>query len=130
MTPAEPERPDAVLALPAVLGPAAVDALCERLEGMLAGGRERVVCDAAALQRPDLAAVDVLARLQLITRGRQRDLHLVRVGERLHELLVLTGLHDIVVGSEASAGLADCPRCFLCCRCSEHTGSTIKGKGA
>lgn len=86
-----------VLVLTTDLDPAGVAALCRRLERSLAGGGLRhVVCDAGAVRKPDLAVVDVVARLQLVAGRRGHRLRLVRAGGELRELLVLAGLDEVV----------------------------------
>lgn len=54
----------------------------------------RLVCDVEGLTRPDLGAVDALARLQLLARRLDRPLSLRGVSDVLHDLIELAGLVD------------------------------------
>ena len=68
-----------------------------------------LLCDVSALTDPDLADLGTLARLQLTARRSGRELCLVGAGERLRELIALTGLADqlpLLVGPDpVRAGL-------------------------
>ena len=74
-----------------------IPALCERarmlLEGCDAG---RVACDVGALAEPDVVTIDGLARLQLTARRLGYRVELRRACGELEELLVLTGLSDVL----------------------------------
>ncbi|MCP3818949.1 STAS domain-containing protein [Streptomyces sp. A3M-1-3] len=76
--------------------------LCAQLLALLddTGGRgARVVdCDVGALTAPDLAAVDVLARLQLTARRAGCRIRLRHPSGRLRALLALVGLGVEVLG--------------------------------
>jgi anti-anti-sigma regulatory factor len=63
-----------------------------------------VVCDLSGVAEPSLAMVEVLARLRLIARRLGYDLRIRGAQPRLRELLVLTGLADIVPIDGDSAG--------------------------
>ncbi|MFJ2177462.1 carboxylesterase/lipase family protein [Streptomyces sp. NPDC087851] len=65
-----------------------------------AEGAGGVVCDVGGLLRPNLAAVHVLAALQLDARRRGCRLRLRGVGHELRLLLDLVGLADVVGGVE------------------------------
>ena len=72
---------------------AAVPELCERVQRMLCTrGADLVTCDVAALAKPDLSAIDALARLQLTARRLGRSIRLRHARADLHGLLALTGL--------------------------------------
>jgi ABC-type transporter Mla MlaB component len=81
-------------------GPIARDdipGLCERLRMLLeSSDAELILCDVGTLIDPDVVAVDAMARLQLTARRLGRRLRLRHACEELQELLVLTGLSDIV----------------------------------
>ena len=62
----------------------------------------RVVFDVAALDGPDAATLDALARLRLATRRRGLDSCLSRASPRLVELLALAGLQGILPVDDAS----------------------------
>lgn len=83
-----------VLAEPA--GPARRDeraALCDRVRALLADGRcAVVVCDVSGIGPPGLAAVDLLARLDLTARRTGGRIRLRGAGPALRSLLDLTGL--------------------------------------
>lgn len=53
-----------------------------------------LVCDVDGLIRPDLGAVEALARLQLFARRLDRPLALRGVSDALHDLIELAGLVD------------------------------------
>ena len=64
---------------------------------------ETVVCDTGDILHTDLAAVEALARLLLVTRQYGRPFRLRNANEALIELLALVGLADIVPLAPASA---------------------------
>ena len=74
-----------------------IPALCERarmlLESCDAG---RVACDVGALAEPDVVTIDGLARLQLTARRLGYRVELQRACGELEDLLVLTGLSDVL----------------------------------
>ncbi|MBH5336080.1 STAS domain-containing protein [Streptomyces pactum] len=59
-------------------------------------GEPPVICDVAGLTGPGLAAMDALARLQLIARRHGRRLRLRRAAPPLRELIALAGLGDVL----------------------------------
>ena len=61
-------------------------------------------CDVAALVAPDLATVDLLARLALCLRAPGRRLHLVNTPAALARLLQLTGLEGALLGAGLQPG--------------------------
>jgi len=61
----------------------------------MAAARPAIECDASGLE-PDLLSVDVLARLRLATRRRDRDLRLANVSGGLGELLDFVGLREVL----------------------------------
>jgi anti-anti-sigma regulatory factor len=93
-----PHRSSAiVLVVGPPIAPAEVMGLCERVRRLLEhSNAEVVVCDVDALDAPDLAAVDLLARLALTARQLGQRFRFRRVPERLHDLWCLMGL-DLVV---------------------------------
>ncbi|MFJ6794782.1 STAS domain-containing protein [Streptomyces sp. NPDC091268] len=72
-----------------------VAALCARLARLYDGGATEVVCDAAAVTAPGLAAVEALARLRLTARGRGA-LTVIGVGPAYRALLGLVGLVELL----------------------------------
>jgi ABC-type transporter Mla MlaB component len=74
-----------------------IPALCERARRLLercdAG---RVACDVGALAVPDVVTIDALARLQLTARRLGYRVELQRACGELEDLLVLTGLSDVL----------------------------------
>jgi anti-anti-sigma regulatory factor len=82
------------LVLPSSPGRAEVLRLCEdvRTQLLAGGGANVVVCDAAALATPGLAAVDLLARLELAARRAGGRIRIRNPTPRLRELLQLAGL--------------------------------------
>jgi ABC-type transporter Mla MlaB component len=74
-----------------------IPSLCDRFQALLDdAGPRRVVCDVAALARPDAAAVDALARLQLMARRLGRQVCLSGASDELVELLSLAGLLGVL----------------------------------
>ncbi|WP_445270681.1 STAS domain-containing protein [Streptomyces sp. DSM 41634] len=68
--------------------------LCARLARLYEGGATAVECDAGAVTAPDLAAVEVLARLRLTARG--RPLRGTGAGPPRRALLHLVGLVELL----------------------------------
>ncbi|MDX2920438.1 MULTISPECIES: STAS domain-containing protein [Streptomyces] len=86
---------------------AAVPDLCAELERALAGPRgaaltpgAAVDCDVGGVIRPDLTAVEAVARLGLVARRAGHTLRLRRVPPELRALLDLVGLADVVALEE------------------------------
>jgi ABC-type transporter Mla MlaB component len=72
-------------------------ALCERVRELMEGSdADPVVCDVSALADPDVATVDVLARLQLTARQGGRRVRLRHACIELQELLALMGLSEVL----------------------------------
>jgi anti-anti-sigma regulatory factor len=82
-----------LIAIDSTIRPADIPSLCDRFQTLLEdAGPRRVVCDVAALTRPDAAAVDALARLQLMARRLGLQVRLSGASAELVELLSLAGL--------------------------------------
>jgi ABC-type transporter Mla MlaB component len=98
-----------VLVLGGLITRAAVPWLCDRVRRLLEGGdADLVTCDVAALDNPDLAAIDALARLQLTARRMGRSIRLRHAQAKLRDLLALTGLCEELptagfIGPEAAS---------------------------
>ncbi|NBM16330.1 STAS domain-containing protein [Streptomyces sp. GC420] len=77
--------------------------LCARLDALAeASPAEVVVCDVGAVTRPDLGAVEALARLHVTARRRGRRIRLRNPSAALLELLDLSGLLQVLpLGIEA-----------------------------
>ncbi|MFD9370927.1 STAS domain-containing protein [Streptomyces sp. NPDC060020] len=69
--------------------------LCARLARLYEGGATAVECDVGAVTAPDLAAVEVLARLRLTARGRG-GFTVTGAGPALRALLGLVGLVELL----------------------------------
>jgi len=70
-------------------------ALCESARALLEGtGADILVCDVGAVVHADLAAVDALARVQLVARRRGCRMVLQRASLELRELLAYAGLTE------------------------------------
>jgi ABC-type transporter Mla MlaB component len=83
----------AVLVLSGTLAPGDAAPLCGHVRELLAGqDAGLVVCDLSGLAGAGLAAVDVLARLQLTVRRLGHRIQFWNVPRELLELLVLSGL--------------------------------------
>ncbi|MFG3504485.1 STAS domain-containing protein [Streptomyces sp. NPDC047821] len=91
--------------------PADVARLCEELTELLGGSggdgvrdaSGEVVCDVAAVTRPNLATVDALARLHLTARRLGHRMALRGAGPELRTLLELVGLFGVLT-PEAAPG--------------------------
>jgi anti-anti-sigma regulatory factor len=89
----------AVLVLPGPVRRDEVPGLCAEVRALLAGSGARVVvCDAGGLGPPGLAAVDLLARLELAARRAGGRILLRDADPALHALLDLVGLRFQVEG--------------------------------
>ncbi|MCX4691412.1 STAS domain-containing protein [Streptomyces sp. NBC_01408] len=73
--------------------------LCARMARLYEAGATAVVCDAGAVTAPDLAAVEVLARLRLTARGRG-GLTVTGASPPLRALLDLVGLVELLGEAE------------------------------
>jgi ABC-type transporter Mla MlaB component len=72
-----------------------VVALCERVRGLLERSKsDLVICDVGALDDPDAATVDLVARLQLTARRLGRQVRLLDACGELQDLIELTGLSE------------------------------------
>ncbi|MEU0334780.1 STAS domain-containing protein [Streptomyces sp. NPDC006193] len=92
------EKP-AVLVLPGPVGRAEAARLCAGLRALLEGGGAGVVvCDVGGLGPPGLAAVELLARLQLTARRAGGRIRLRNPDPALCALLDLVGLRLQVEG--------------------------------
>lgn len=89
----------AVLVLPGPVSRDGTAGLCAALRALLEdGGARVVVCDAGGIGPPGLAAVDLLARLQLTARRAGGRIRLRDPGPALLGLLDLVGLRFQVEG--------------------------------
>lgn len=78
--------------------------LCAELEARLLGsGATEVSCEVGGLVRPGLAAVEILAGLQLLARRRGCRLRLRGAERDLRLLLDLVGLSDLADGGADTA---------------------------
>jgi ABC-type transporter Mla MlaB component len=86
-----------VLVLSGPIARSDIPALCERAGILLERcDADLVICDVAALVDPDAAAVDALARLQLIARRLGRRVWFRHACGELQELLALMGLTEVL----------------------------------
>ena len=67
---------------------------------MSATTRPTILCDVAALGRPDLGTVGALARLALEARELGFELRLVGAAGELRELIDFAGLEQVLLGVE------------------------------
>ncbi|MEV7029164.1 STAS domain-containing protein [Streptomyces sp. NPDC093272] len=89
----------AVLVVPGPVTQDSVAGLCARTRALLAGGTARtVVCDVAGIGPPGLAAVDLLARLELTARRAGGRIRLRDPDPALRSLLRFVGLGIQVEG--------------------------------
>jgi anti-anti-sigma regulatory factor len=86
-----------MFAIEGSVAPADVQALCERLRGLLdGGGAEVAVCDVGALSDADVVAIQALARLQLTARRLGCRVELRGASPELRALLAFLGLADVL----------------------------------
>jgi ABC-type transporter Mla MlaB component len=91
--------PPAVLVLPGPVAKDAVAGLCAEVRALLAGAAAGVVvCDVAGIGPPGLAAVDLLARLELTARRAGGRIRLRDPDPALRSLLRFVGLRLQVEG--------------------------------
>lgn len=79
-----------------LLDETALARLCERVGGLLEGGTDEVVCDARALSDAGVAAISLLARLQLTAQRLGGRVRVRNASPELHDLLSLAGLCGVV----------------------------------
>lgn len=101
-----------VLAVGPAPRPCDLPELCARIDrardGLPPGGSLVVLCDVGAVARPDLAALNALARLRLHAVRAGAALRLWRAGPRLRLLLELTGLGEVLPSHpDCRVGLPD-----------------------
>lgn len=91
------EGPGAGIVLRGCLERCDLDAVCERARALVAVTEGSIViCEVSELERPDVVAVDAIARLQLIARRFGRELRLRNASRELRDLIGLAGLEDVV----------------------------------
>jgi anti-anti-sigma regulatory factor len=86
-----------VVVLGGRLSRADIVGLCERVATWI--GRSEasvVVCDVTAVVDPDAVTIDALARLQLTARRLGRQLRIRHTSTELQELLIFTGLNEVI----------------------------------
>jgi ABC-type transporter Mla MlaB component len=84
-----------VLVISAQVASDEVVALCERVGRLLERtDANLVICDVGALDDPDAATVDLVARLQLTARRLGRQVRLLDACGELQDLIELTGLSE------------------------------------
>jgi len=99
-----PAGREIVVVVDGSLGPAQVAVLCEHVALRLADPAvERVACDAAAIDRPDLQAIDALARLALAARRSGASVQVRQAGTDLRAWLAFVGLAEILPCDPAPA---------------------------
>jgi ABC-type transporter Mla MlaB component len=75
---------------------AAIAGLCARVQVMLEGGADLVICDVSSVGDPDAGTIDALARMQLTARRLGRRVQLRDACADLQDLVALTGLGDVL----------------------------------
>ena len=87
-----------VLVIGGVIDRGHLQNLCERARQVVERSDDEVVlCDLGALTRSDAVAVDLLTRLQLLSKRLGRRLRLIDAPSDLLELIALMGLEDVLV---------------------------------
>ena len=106
------ERRTIALTLTTPVTAAATTAMCRLLDQVPTSvGPCDVVCDAGAVTQPDLAAVNAVARLRLITLRGGHRLRLVHAGQDLRDLLTLVGLDSTIPSGSGEPPDGDPPPC-------------------
>lgn len=94
---ARPPPTSIVLVISAQVANDEVVALCERVRGLLERTEsDLVICDVGALDDPDAATIDLVARLQLTARRLGRQVRLLDACGELQDLIELTGLSEFL----------------------------------
>ncbi len=94
---------NAIVVVEGRLEPSHVGAVCASLHLVLSGsGVGSLTCRGEGLVDPDLATVDLLARLRLAAQLAGWDMRVEEPSSRLRELLVLTGLDDLLASRGSS----------------------------
>ena len=94
---AAPSPGTIVFALDGPIAPRDIRWMCERVRFVLeASGIDHVVCDLAAVEDPDAGTVEALARMQLTARRHGGRLMLQHACGELRDLLMLSGLTDVL----------------------------------
>lgn len=71
--------------------------MCERVRYLLqASDSDHVICDVGAVLHPDAGTVEALARMQLTARRLGGSVRLRRACGELRDLLLLSGLSDVL----------------------------------
>lgn len=93
------------------VSPAEVQRLCEQMGGLLReSATGALICDVSDVTAPDIGTVEVLVRLQLAARRHGRSLQLRGQCRRLRDLLILTGLHDVLAACREPGADSQVPR--------------------
>jgi ABC-type transporter Mla MlaB component len=100
--PRPPPAGDAiVVAISGPITPSDIPTLCERFRSALEDGDgELVLCDVAAIRRPDAVTLEALARLQLTARRSGRRVRIRHACMELRDLMALAGLLEVVPCAE------------------------------
>lgn len=85
----------AVLRVTEPCDPSRIEELCRQAEALLEHDCE-LICDVEAVARPSAETIDALARLQLTVTRSGRTMRISGACDRLRELIVLMGLHDVL----------------------------------
>ena len=80
------------------IGPTSVRPFCAWEMGRIDAqdGDAAIVCDVRSVIHPDLASIDLVARIVLEARRRRRDITIQGASDGFTGLLALTGLDDVV----------------------------------
>jgi ABC-type transporter Mla MlaB component len=94
--PSTPRR-DVVLAVRGRITDETVPHWCARVADLLADpGVGAITCDLSGVVRPDVTALDALARMQLVARRLGRTIRLRHASTDMCALLTLAGLTDVL----------------------------------
>ena len=86
-----------VLQIGGALDAARLEEICHRAAALLTDEDKDLVCDVAAIERPDVVLVDALAHVQLIAKRRGRDMRIRGACDRLCELIEFLGLENVLL---------------------------------
>jgi ABC-type transporter Mla MlaB component len=87
----------------------AIAGLCERLQSLVRGGADLVICDVRMLDTRDLVAIDALAHLKLVTNRLGCKLQLTRASHRLSALIAFAGLDEVLPSADLTAAVRWAP---------------------
>ncbi len=74
-----------------------VDQLCDQAAALLAWRSGDLICDVRAIQCPDAATVDALARIHLMAKQSGREMRVRGASDQLRDLIAFMGLRNLLL---------------------------------